>query len=176
MCGEKAWRCGTCGRCTGSPPRVRGKDRVLRGSDDSHGITPACAGKRCCAVHELIAREDHPRVCGEKELTLDITCNIEGSPPRVRGKVPASRTRLQTTRITPACAGKSFIRHSELFLSEDHPRVCGEKSQVVSWATLLGGSPPRVRGKASSQYAAARIIGITPACAGKSVRLWPSPR
>ena len=147
MCGEKAWRCGTCGRCTGSPPRVRGKDRVLRGSDDSHGITPACAGKRCCAVHELIAREDHPRVCGEKELTLDITCNIEGSPPRVRGKGGYTSALTSLLGITPACAGKRQPPPASTCGTWDHPRVCGEKGRAAGFQRFKAGSPPRVRGK-----------------------------
>ena len=70
--------------------------------------------------------------------------------------------------ITPACAGKSFPAVLHFGLVEDHPRVCGEKSDAVSVpAFALGsprvcgekkaditlmlrgwGSPPRVRGKA----------------------------
>ena len=52
----------------------------------------------------------------------------------------------------------------------DHPRVCGEK--LISWAELTGtaGSPPRVRGKVRAGDGDRINPGITPACAGKSLR------
>ena len=46
VCGEK---CGITSRTSwekGSPPRVRGKDVVVKGHSSKEGITPACAGKR----------------------------------------------------------------------------------------------------------------------------------
>ena len=50
----------------GSPPRMRGKVRLLRPEVHELGITPAYAGKRasCKIVHNKTP--DHPRVCGEK--------------------------------------------------------------------------------------------------------------
>ena len=71
-----------------------------------------------------------------------------GSPPRVRGKV-AER------------------RHGYLFHG-DHPRVCGEKQILKIIAKGQQGSPPRVRGKDASTGLADIVVGITPACAGKS--------
>ena len=53
-------------------------------------------------------------------------------------------------RITPACAGK------RVFLSVP--------------ATSVLGSPPHVRGKAGNGSCGNVKIGITPACAGKSLR------
>ena len=51
----------------------------------------------------------------------------------------------------------------------DHPRVCGEKAQMVLGLKNRWGSPPRVRGKAQMLPCRPVIEGITPACAGKSV-------
>ena len=51
---------------------------------------------------------DHPRVCGEKAAEYIEKLEKQGSPPRVRGKVPATPDAADFWRITPACAGKSF--------------------------------------------------------------------
>ena len=49
--------------------------------------------------------------------------------------------------ITPAYAGKSTDFHAALSLTEDHPRVCGEKRLAAEYAEGEEGSPPRMRGK-----------------------------
>ena len=38
---------------------------------------------------------------------------------------------MRIQRITPACAGKSDGTGKRFIPSEDHPRVCGEKSASV---------------------------------------------
>ena len=53
--------------------------------------------------------------------------------------------------------------------SRDHPRVCGEKDNPDYVQMFSGGSPPRVRGKASDSLMSLLDYGITPACAGKSL-------
>ena len=46
--------------------------------------------------------------------------------------------------------------------------MCGEK-HAVQIAQIFGkGSPPHVRGKAGVALLSGQIVGITPACAGKS--------
>ena len=50
-------------------------------------------------------------------------------------------------RITPACAGKSYRKFGVAFVIQDHPRVCGEKENLIIYYHNLKGSPPRVRGK-----------------------------
>ena len=47
--------------------------------------------------------------------------------------------------------------------------MCGEKRLEIISMHLVKGSPPRVRGKAASADVGFRNLGITPACAGKSV-------
>ena len=46
LCGEKANDTATKAAGTGSPPPMRGKDRVKQYTADRVGITPAYAGKR----------------------------------------------------------------------------------------------------------------------------------
>ena len=67
-------------------------------------------------------------MCGEKAgKNVSISLPL-GSPPRVRGKVLVQIQLCTFIRITPACAGKSFWLDFLEYKTEDHPRVCGEKS------------------------------------------------
>ena len=91
-----------------------------------------------------------------------------GSPPRVRGKVSRYDAFRLHAGITPACAGKSENGGENVATLQDHPRVCGEKRSVRVHHQGGGGSPPRVRGKAQLTFKQVYVVGITPACAGKS--------
>ena len=158
---------------TGSPPRVRGKGRPLPTGRRRGRITPACAGKRRSERKTREAIRDHPRVCGEK-LALPPQCHARrGSPPRVRGKGCESCDRPRSAGITPACAGKSSRPRVATARGRDHPRVCGEKAAALSQSCAGKGSPPRVRGKERNLLPLLEILGITPACAGKSSCSFP---
>ena len=76
--------------------------------------------------------------------------------------------------ITPACAGKSMMSCTTLTVTGDHPRVCGEKHDVMYDPDRDRGSPPRVRGKASGSWKCFCAMGITPACAGKRTQYFPA--
>ena len=91
----------------GSPPRMRGKGGAASTSWICSGITPAYAGKSWLPSRGLLADQDHPRVCGEKPLQSSVNCTMEGSPPRMRGKVVLSSENPLCRGITPAYAGKS---------------------------------------------------------------------
>ena len=54
VCGEKADEREPVVRPSGSPPRVRGKDRHLCDAVRREGITPACAGKRLKHIPYLL--------------------------------------------------------------------------------------------------------------------------
>ena len=71
---------------SGSPPRVRGKDRLSASASSPLRITPACAGKRKRYAMGDYGGGDHPRVCGEKIRGRALCQRRLGSPPRVRGK------------------------------------------------------------------------------------------
>ena len=74
--------------CTGagSPPRVRGKLELDFYIWVQMRITPACAGKTSFIYDVQRVPQDHPRVCGENQLLLNLLRVLLGSPPRVRGK------------------------------------------------------------------------------------------
>ena len=93
------------------------------------------------------------------------------SPPRVRGKGSKSMAKRTGLGITPAYAGKSALVPLNLCLCGDHPRVCGEKQGVPAVAGRNLGSPPRMRGKVLPLLHSPHPPGITPACAGKRLRI-----
>ena len=147
VCGENPIFGAFCSRHRGSPPRVRGKLQMTLSSVLNIRITPACAGKTCFIKTFKNHPQDHPRVCGENGDQEAVRRLHGGSPPRVRGKLLYKDARVDQTRITPACAGKTRRRVVWAVVSEDHPRVCGENTSRVPRHKSGGGSPPRVRGK-----------------------------
>ena len=112
--------------------------------------------------------QDHPRVCGEKQIHHTFRLLPSGSPPRVRGKVKCRPRSREAAGITPSYAGKRWIMMKPEWRCRDHPRVCGEKHSLIPPLLGFGGSPPRVRGKVGQICSFDAGIGITPACAGKS--------
>ena len=169
MCGEKLLQIRGQAPFSGSPPRVRGKANCGVWPFISNRITPACAGKSCWLSYGWSSGQDHPRVCGEKLIATYPPFVSPGSPPRVRGKALRIRKIEHAVGITPACAGKRGWRDRPDCAHRDHPRVCGEKFGINGTRVLPQGSPPRVRGKDRPQLTASLKLGITPACAGKSV-------
>ena len=127
VCGEKSLPTLNHADLRGSPPRVRGKVCIALAIGYTARITPACAGKRNQRNAAGGDNQDHPRVCGEKAGRKQDLQSMQGSPPRVRGKVVDS--------------GFHFFRN------QDHPRVCGEKRNLTMLTDYYEGSPPRVRGK-----------------------------
>ena len=147
---------------------MRGKDACMVCNANPRGITPACAGKRIYHKQCPDSLWDHPRMCGEKPYGQLKTASLIGSPPHVRGKV-FDRTQFYfCTRITPACAGKSWQGSGTGDEFEDHPRMCGEKFSSACCLLFNIGSPPHVRGKVFTTLRANTGTRITPACAGKS--------
>ena len=153
---------------SGSPPRMRGKDRGAVIVRPPPGITPAYAGKSRVSPTNSSPSWDHPRVCGEKVICSSQVTTASGSPPRMRGKVAPDGALIAGRGITPAYAGKSCRSCPRRRRTRDHPRVCGEKYQRAALVSSCPGSPPRMRGKAGVAAHAVASGGITPAYAGKS--------
>ena len=85
----------------------------------------------------------------------------------MRGKAAGAIAPLTQAWITPAHAGKSKPKSFLFFLGRDHPRTCGEKYGYESVQRAMCGSPPHMRGKVRLSNSGEKIIGITPAHAGK---------
>ena len=151
---------------------MRGKAIVPRSLDHARGITPAYAGKRPHTSVRSGCPRDHPRVCGEKSIVRPNSAPGTGSPPRMRGKASGVRSFRWAVGITPAYAGKRISGSRTHRHSRDHPRVCGEKTELGRKNEQYQGSPPRMRGKARRAGVLDVVGGITPAYAGKS-QWWP---
>ena len=122
-------------------------------------------------------------MCGEKKDNPDEWSEVQGSPPRVRGKEEMLYQGRHSSGITPACAGKRDKAGLPFVPVRDHPRVCGEKKKSYTKGGILPGSPPRVRGKDAPTGISSASARITPACAGKSQQgnrlmswVWDHPR
>ena len=106
---------------------MRGKATFTAALKVHGGITPAYAGKRDSVRCSSGFRRDHPRLCGEKPEHGKICLLLMGSPPPMRGKAIFGALFEYKHRITPAYAGKRRPVTHGLHLSQDHPRLCGEK-------------------------------------------------
>ena len=110
MRGEKDCRRHIYPVVTGSSPHARGKAKQFSVLLDGVRIIPACAGKRPRVLRGLTARQDHPRMRGEKSLKTYGLKDCIGSSPHARGKGSESLLPDIEARIIPACAGKSTMR------------------------------------------------------------------
>ena len=92
----------------------------------------------------------HPRVRGDVVDAAAGGVACEGSPPRARGRPPRCRWQRSTQRA--------------------HPRVRGDVPAEWSSKSPSSGSPPRARGRPLVAVDVECLIGLTPACAGTSLR------
>ena len=67
----------------------------------------------------------------------------------MRGKVFDLECSFNQIGITPAYAGKRFAFIVSASRSRDHPRLCGEKANILMPIMNNLGSPPPMRGKAT---------------------------
>ena len=146
---------------------MRGKGSYVLVGVTIFGITPAYAGKSFITMSHSLLQEDHPRLCGEKAVLASRFFRVWGSPPPMRGKAVCPCFFQLGDGITPAYAGKSGDTVLCSLLHEDHPRLCGEKTDTSRKTTRLAGSPPPMRGKARSYFCWFSYVRITPAYAGK---------
>ena len=110
---------------------MRGKGSISHSFQLFFGITPAYAGKRHTRWSRKSSGRDHPRLCGEKIRPQFNHFPNAGSPPPMRGKGKVCCLKNSCNGITPAYAGKSAVNESETTETEDHPRLCGEKTKKI---------------------------------------------
>ena len=168
VCGENIISCAPRIGSHGSPPRVRGKRDTGEQKACAMRITPAHAGKTKQNEAKASKSSDHPRACGENYFCAFKPSSVDGSPPRMRGKRKHRAIFRDAGRITPAHAGKTDTLLDIAGYAADHPRACGENDTLKDKNGRYLGSPPRVRGKHIVFNSANHLVGITPACAGKT--------
>ena len=128
MCGKNPPSCLPLLKPSGSPPRVREKQKARKQRLKATGITPACAGKTIETPFYQVVLWDHPRVCGKNVMLYSSNLRLLGSPPRVREEHADHGCSAERQGITPACAGKTHKLLSMSGANRDHPRVCGKNS------------------------------------------------
>ena len=156
---------------SGSPPLARGRPELRAARWSHRRLTPACAGKTLDHVRPCPYLQAHPRLRGE-DLSgiLILICDV-GSPPLARGRRNFIRFILPVKRLTPACAGKTYQMGGRRAYTKAHPRLRGEDYPGITTICFDEGSPPLARGRLSSVHLLCETLGLTPACAGKTLKI-----
>ena len=172
VCGERAKNIEAWCAAHGSSPRVRGTQwrNVFIYATDR--FIPACAGNAFAHSRQTSPTPVHPRVCGERVSDATQRLLPTGSSPRVRGTRFAADARLDDLRFIPACAGNASCRPRTRRRPAVHPRVCGERRNMLDALCAGDGSSPRVRGTPSQKRGRTLPCRFIPACAGNACR-WP---
>ena len=152
----------------GSSPRMRGTQSRCRPCMRRTGIIPAYAGNtRRDRSHEQY-RQDRPRVCGEHSSRMLEKLASVGSSPRMRGTPVVPPAYPTFTGIIPAYAGNTPRPDPWTGFPGDHPRICGEHSDMKVATFDSPGSSPHMRGTPSRTQYGGRLSGIIPAYAGNT--------
>ena len=91
----------------GSSPHARGTRKPLPTCVNRTGIIPACAGNTGHLQATVCEERDHPRMRGEHEPWLSVSCRYRGSSPHARGTLALVHSFLFADGIIPACAGNT---------------------------------------------------------------------
>ena len=89
-----------------------------------------------------------------------------GPPPRARGRRPLGQPVPHREGTTPAGAGTTAGSRAPARARRDHPRGRGDDAVAAVLAALVGGPPPRARGRRSGAARSGLRAGTTPAGAG----------
>ena len=168
MCGEHYVHRPQLDWDVGSSPHVRGAQpgELLR--PKSQGIIPACAGSTAGLRRCLAGVRDHPRMCGEHNGWKDKAALYLGSSPHVRGARAGRLCGVPRSGIIPACSGSTPSNTTPRATTRDHPRMCGEHTDVRAVEAAHQGSSPHVRGALHDHRISILFLGIIPACAGST--------
>ena len=108
-------------------PRVCGENLLTKRTKSCNNRNiPAYAGKTHRKYLSAGKHSEHPRVCGENTNGCQGTRRIQGTSPRMRGKLYFCLQIFVFFRNIPAYAGKTPCPFSCQSSHSEHPRVCGE--------------------------------------------------
>ena len=155
-----------------TPPLARGRRNTREIHAYNLGNTPACAGKTIHVACRDDSAEKHPRLRGEDTVKRKIVRRHKETPPLARGRRCRVDEAVKRLRNTPACAGKTLIAVMDRLSCGKHPRLRGEDLQFSFAVTHLRETPPLARGRRILQILVSKPLRNTPACAGKTRRIW----
>ena len=142
-------------QCRGSPPLAREGLKLLQISYLSSGITPARAGRTGKEEVEKLLKKDHPRSRGKDlKLITKLGPNL-GSPPLAREGPHRVISLKGNCRITPARAGRTFIKEIHCDMYRDHPRSRGKdikRSRILQCFILIDPVISLLSPKASNKF------------------------
>ena len=187
MCGEKSAPFRVKKAWTLVHPHVCGEKRLRRLPPPLLLVHPHVCGEKRKAMEQAgRIGGSSPRVWGKVPNCAPIA-RFHGSSPRVWGKVIDGECASQDERFIPTCVGKRYVKQlwysfmwfiptcvgkrlspspAESWLRV-HPHVCGEKSIFRFVHCRLGGSSPRVWGKAPPPSVPHPPTRFIPTCVGK---------
>ena len=113
--------------------------------------------------------QDHPRACGANCWLIQSHTALNGSSPRMRGKLDVRTVEQFMERIIPAHAGQTRRPHRRTVHGTDHPRACGANHPIDSLNGIYAGSSPRMRGKRLCGSLTPGLVRIIPAHAGQTI-------
>ena len=157
---------------------MRGKAIGQRTMVRMSGITPAYAGKRWMEKSVLLLLWDHPRVCREKFQHISGIFQLEGSPPRMRGKAHDGRQVLRGLRRHLKCDWDGHLRlvqvgnvvHERALMPDVHesqsrrtPQRHNDRTGQPVQAGMHGGSHG-CRGRAAAPKCPAHHPWLLPPC------------
>ena len=171
-CGEHMYTPVCTSAWLGSSPRMRGTHTHAIISERVRGIIPAHAGNTMITAAAHPRCRDHPRACGEHQLSVHWSTSCVGSSPRMRGTRRLAGGAFHTVGIIPAHAGNTFGGLRILPRDRDHPRACGEHVKKSLEDSIRLGSSPRMRGTLGFCCAEVYHFGIIPAHAGNTRKAW----
>ena len=135
------------------------------------GLIPAHTGKTVTLATFRKWKRAHPRAYGENYTLRVFRDSVEGSSPRIRGKLMGREEEGLIGGLIPAHTGKTMSHWCVSVLREAHPRAYGENATPFPDISNFKGSSPRIRGKPEGSHFGTRNIGLIPAHTGKTAWL-----
>ena len=158
-----------------APPVFNGSSPHARGTPwlDARFVTqvrfiPACAGNAFHSSTFCRISSVHPRMRGERTLSLPVTTASGGSSPHARGTQTRRTLPMPATRFIPACAGNASIDRQRTALHTVHPRMRGERRISGCSRCRTVGSSPHARGTRNRPRQQPAGLRFIPACAGNA--------
>ena len=112
--------------------------------------------------------EKHPHVCGEDCRASSFSGVGSETPPRVWGRLSASKAASISCGNTPTCVGKTVLGEDPEAACLKHPHVCGEDGLLSIFVGALWETPPRVWGRLFFPRSSQHRGRNTPTCVGKT--------
>ena len=157
----------SCQVC-GSSPHARGTPPLSCPCSSMFRFIPACAGNARSTPWPMPGQTVHPRMRGERFKVREFRDVRSGSSPHARGTHEQRQEERRARRFIPACAGNAPTPRTHLPPDSVHPRMRGERVQMISRGLSTGGSSPHARGTHVPADFLDFLLRFIPACAGNA--------